>query len=563
MDKLIIEGGVPLTGVVHVSGSKNAALPILMGSILLDEPVTYTNVPDLRDIRTTFKLLELLGCPNAFENGQVTVTPGALSPEAPYELVKTMRASVLVLGPLLARLGEARVAMPGGCAIGARPVDLHLSALEKMGARFDLEDGYILGRCRKLNGAHIHFDFPTVGGTENLLMAAALADGETILENAAREPEVVDLARFLIACGARIEGHGTSVIRIQGVPRLGGCTYRIMPDRIEAGTLLAAAGITDGELLLTDCPFEELDAVIAKMRQMGMEIEPTADGVLARRSCALRGVDVTTQPFPGFPTDMQPQIAVCMSLASGVSVITESIYDTRFGYCAELNRMGASIKVDTKVAIITGVEKLHGCTYSIIPDQIEAGSYMVAAAATGGDVLIKNVTPKHLEPITAKLRRAGAEVEEFDDAVRVRRTGDILPLKINTMPHPGFPTDMQPLMGVLLSVAKGTSTVTESVWDNRFRYVDELRKMGANVQVDGQVAVFEGVEKLSPAPLRASDLRAGAAMVVAALMADGTSEIEEIGHIERGYENIVEKLRGLGADIRKVERMPAALEQAL
>ena len=209
------------------------------------------------------------------------------------------------------------------------------------------------------------------------------------------------------------------------------------------------------------------------------------------------------------------------------------------------------------------VDLANFCTYSIIPDQIEAGSYMVAAAATGGDVLIKNVTPKHLEPITAKLRRAGVTVEEFDDAVRVSRTGDILPLKINTMPHPGFPTDMQPLMGVLLSVAKGTSTITESVWDNRFRYVDELRKMGASVQVDGQVAVFEGVEKLSPAPLRASDLRAGAAMVVAALMADGTSEIEEIGHIERGYENIVEKLRGLGADISKVERMPAALEQAL
>ena len=231
----------------------------------------------------------------------------------------------------------------------------------------------------------------------------------------------------------------------------------------------------------------------------------------------------------------------------------------------ELNGMcGADVRgAGTDVIKVRGVEKLHGCTYSIIPDQIEAGSYMVAAAATGGDVLIKNVTPKHLEPITAKLRRAGAEVEEFDDAVRVRRTGDILPLKINTMPHPGFPTDMQPLMGVLLSVAKGTSTVTESVWDNRFRYVDELRKMGASVQVDGQVAVFEGVEKLSPAPLRALDLRAGAAMVVAALMADGTSEIEEIGHIERGYENIVEKLRGLGADISKVDRVPAALEQAL
>ena len=229
-----------------------------------------------------------------------------------------------------------------------------------------------------------------------------------------------------------------------------------------------------------------------------------------------------------------------------------------------LNMCGADVRgAGTDVIKVRGVEKMHGCTYSIIPDQIEAGSYMVAAAATGGDVLIKNVTPKHLEPITAKLRRAGVDVEEFDDSVRVSRKGDILPLKINTMPHPGFPTDMQPLMGVLLSVAKGTSTITESVWDNRFRYVDELRKMGAVVQVDGQVAVFEGVDKLNPAPLRASDLRAGAAMVVAALMADGTSEIEEIGHIERGYENIVEKLRGLGAEISKVERMPAALESAM
>ena len=278
---------------------------------------------------------------------------------------------------------------------------------------------------QELTGAHIFFDKVSVGATMNGMLSAVMAKGQTILENCAKEPHVVDLANFLNMCGADVRGAGTDVIKVRGV------------------------------------------------------------------------------------------------------------------------------------------EKMHGCTYSIIPDQIEAGSYMVAAAATGGDVLIKNVTPKHLEPITAKLRRAGITVEEFDDAVRVSRTGDILPLKINTMPHPGFPTDMQPLMGVLLSVAKGTSTITESVWDNRFRYVDELRKMGASVQVDGQVAVFEGVEKLSPAPLRASDLRAGAAMVVAALMADGTSEIEEIGHIERGYENIVEKLRGLGAEISKVERMPAALEQAL
>ena len=252
-------------------------------------------------------------------------------------------------------------------------------------------------------------------------------------------------------------------------------------------------------------------------------------------------------------------------LADGLTVLENVAKEPHVVDLANfLNMMGADVRgAGTDVIKVRGVEKMHGCTYSIIPDQIEAGSYMVAAAATGGDVLVKNVTPKHLEPITEKLRRAGVEVEEFDDAVRVRRTGDILPLKINTMPHPGFPTDMQPLMGVLLSVAKGTSTVTESVWDNRFRYVDELRKMGANVQVDGQVAVFEGVDKLTPAPLRALDLRAGAAMVVAALMADGTSEIEEIGHIERGYENIVEKLRGLGADISKVERMPAALDQAL
>ena len=370
MDKLIIEGGVPLTGVVHVSGSKNAALPILMGSILLDEPVTYTNVPDLRDIRTTFKLLELLGCPNAFENGQVTVTPGALSPEAPYELVKTMRASVLVLGPLLARLGEARVAMPGGCAIGARPVDLHLSALEKMGARFDLEDGYILGRCRKLNGAHIHFDFPTVGGTENLLMAAALADGETILENAAREPEVVDLARFLIACGARIEGHGTSVIRIQGVPRLGGCTYRIMPDRIEAGTLL-----------------------------------------LARRSCALRGVDVTTQPFPGFPTDMQAQIMSLMCLSEGSGVISETIFENRFMHVQELVRMGADIRLSGHTAIIRGVQRLAGAPV-MASDLRASASLVLAGLAAKGTTTAQRIyhLDRGYEHIENKLNAVGARI---------------------------------------------------------------------------------------------------------------------------------------------------------
>lgn len=411
MDKLIIEGGVPLTGVVRVSGSKNAALPILMASILLDEPVSFTNVPDLRDIRTTTKLLDILGCSSVFDAGEVRIVPSDLKPEAPYDLVKTMRASVLVLGPLLARLGEARVAMPGGCAIGARPVDLHLSALEKMGARFELEDGYILGRSRKLQGARIHFDFPTVGGTENLLMAAALAEGETILENAAREPEVVDLARFLIACGAKIEGHGTSVIRIQGVSRLGGCTYRIMPDRIEAGTFLAAAGITDGELLLTDCPFEELDAAIAKMVQMGMDIKPVEGGILARRATTLRGVDVTTQPFPGFPTDMQAQIMTLMCLAEGSGLITETIFENRFMHVQELVRMGADIHLSGHTAIVRGVKRLAGAPV-MASDLRASASLVLAGLAAKGTTAVQRIyhLDRGYEHIEAKLSALGARI---------------------------------------------------------------------------------------------------------------------------------------------------------
>ncbi len=411
MDKLVIEGGIPLTGTVAVSGSKNAALPILMGSILLDEPVTFTNVPDLRDIRTTTRLLGLLGCPAEFADGVVSVSPGPLNPEAPYDLVKTMRASVLVLGPLLARLGEARVAMPGGCAIGARPVDLHLSALEKMGARFELEEGYILGRSRKLQGAHIHFDFPTVGGTENLLMAATLAEGETILENAAREPEVVDLARFLIACGAKIEGYGTSVIKVQGVPRLGGCTYRIMPDRIEAGTFLAAAGITDGELLVTGCPFEELDAVVIKMREMGMFIEPTAEGVLARRGTALRGVDVTTQPYPGFPTDMQAQIMTLMCLAEGSGIINETIFENRFMHVQELVRMGADIRLSGHTAIVRGVKRLTGAPV-MASDLRASASLVLAGLAAKGTTTVQRIyhLDRGYERIEAKLNAVGARI---------------------------------------------------------------------------------------------------------------------------------------------------------
>ena len=395
MEKFVITGGKPLHGEVTISGAKNAAVGILPATILAADVCVIENLPDISDVAVSLKILSTLGASIKMLNRNT------------YEIDTTHLNSTNVPDDL------------------SRPIDQHLKVFSALGAEDSVDYGMITVRAKELNGAHIFFDKVSVGATMNGMLSAVMAQGQTILENCAKEPHVVDLANFLNMCGADVRGAGTDVIKVRGV------------------------------------------------------------------------------------------------------------------------------------------EKMHGCTYSIIPDQIEAGSYMVAAAATGGDVLIKNVTPKHLEPITAKLRRAGVDVEEFDDSVRVSRKGDILPLKINTMPHPGFPTDMQPLMGVLLSVAKGTSTITESVWDNRFRYVDELRKMGAMVQVDGQVAVFEGVDKLNPAPLRASDLRAGAAMVVAALMADGTSEIEEIGHIERGYENIVEKLRGLGAEISKVERMPAALESAM
>lgn len=414
MDKLTIEGGVALRGSVRISGSKNAALPILLASILLDSPARFENIADLRDIRTTTRLLGVLGRPAHFDDGVVTVETGPLAPEAPYELVKTMRASVLVLGPLLARLGEARVAMPGGCAIGARPVDLHLSALEKMGARFDLEDGYIIGRCGRLRGAHIHFDFPTVGGTENLLMAAALAEGETVLENAAREPEVTDLARFLIKCGARIEGHGTSDIRIRGVDSLSGCTYRVMPDRIEAGTFLAAAGITDGDLVLQDCPLEELDAATAKLIQMGMRIESTPEGVRARREepgSPLRAADVTTRPYPGFPTDMQAQIMAMLCLAEGSSVITETIFENRFMHVQELVRMGADVRLSGHTAMVRGVARLTGAPV-MASDLRASASLVLAGLAARGVTQVQRIyhLDRGYEHIEKKLEALGARI---------------------------------------------------------------------------------------------------------------------------------------------------------
>ncbi|KUG28400.1 udp-n-acetylglucosamine 1-carboxyvinyltransferase [hydrocarbon metagenome] len=412
MDKLVIRGAKPLHGTVRVSGSKNAALPILLAAPLADGPIEYTNVPRLRDIFTTLKLLNILGLATTFEDDRVTVTPaGVLNHEAPYDLVKTMRASVLCLGPLLARLGRARVALPGGCAIGARPVNLHLTALEKMGATFDLAEGYIEGRCERLKGAHIIFDFPTVGGTENLLMAASLAEGRTILENAAREPEITDLAEFLIAMGARITGHGTAIITIDGVPSLHGGSYAIMPDRIEAGTYMVAAAITDGDLILENCPFRELDAVASKLRDMGVGFTETPSGVRVFRQSELVNVDVATLPYPGFPTDMQAQIMALMCLAKGAGSIKETIFENRYMHVQELVRLGAKIKVSGQNAFVRGVDRLIGAPV-MASDLRASASLVLAGLAAHGTTEIQRVyhLDRGYESMEVKLSKVGADI---------------------------------------------------------------------------------------------------------------------------------------------------------
>lgn len=417
MEKLVIQGGVPLKGTIRVSGAKNAALPILMGSILLEEPARFTNVPNLRDIRTTISLLGILGCSGRFANGIVETDGCDPKPEAPYDLVKTMRASVLCLGPLLARLGEAKVAYPGGCAIGARPVDLHLSALEKMGATFEVDSGYIMGKCDgRLKGARIVFEKVTVGGTENLLMAASLAEGETILENAAREPEIVDLANFLIACGAKIEGHGSSVIRIQGVERLKGCDYAIMPDRIEAGTFMIAAAITKGDLLLENCPNDALDAVIVKLKEMGVSVEEEEKGTRVKYVGKLSPIEITTQPYPGFPTDMQAQFMALMCCVDGTSMVEETIFENRFMHAPELARMGADVRPSGRSARIKGGAVLRGAPV-MASDLRASASLVLAGLAAEGETHVQRIyhLDRGYEHIEEKLIPVGACIQRVND----------------------------------------------------------------------------------------------------------------------------------------------------
>ncbi len=421
MDKLLIRGGRPLHGEVRVSGAKNAALPELCAALLTAEPVTLHNVPRLQDVATMLKLIRNMGVRADWrDDGALVIDASDLHfPEAPYELVKTMRASVLALGPLLARFGEATVSLPGGCAIGSRPVDQHIKGLRMMGADIVVEHGYMIAKLAKgrerLHGAAIATDMVTVTGTENFLMAASLAEGETVLENAAQEPEISDLAEMLIAMGARIEGHGTSRIRIQGV------------------------------------------------------------------------------------------------------------------------------------------ERLHGCTHQVVADRIEAGTFLCAVAAAGGEVMLAGARADHLEAVIEKLRAAGAQVQAVEGGIRVQATGRLQAQSFRTTEYPGFPTDMQAQFMALNCIAAGSSKVTETIFENRFMHVNELVRLGARIQVDGKVAVTEGVDRLSGATVMATDLRASASLVIAGLVADGETLVDRIYHLDRGYERMEDKLRALGADIERVK----------
>lgn len=426
MKKIVINGGNKLHGKVRISGAKNAAVAILPAVILSDGVCRIENIPNIMDVNLMANILHQMGATvNRINKTTLEIDPTRISsPKADYDVVRKMRASCYLLGALLGRFSEAGVAFPGGCNFGVRPLDQHLKGFGILGAEHSIANGMIHVKAPHLTGGHIYLDVVSVGATVNIMLAAVKADGKTVIENAAKEPHIVDLANFLNSMGADVRGAGTDVIKINGV------------------------------------------------------------------------------------------------------------------------------------------KHLNGTTYSIIPDQIEAGTYMAAAAATGGDIILQNVITKHLESITAKLREMGVEVEEYEDCVRVHRDGKLHRCNVKTMPHPGFPTDMQPQITALLSIADGTSIVHEAVWDHRFRYIDELKRMGAVISVDGKIAVVEGVETLNGAPVKATDLRAGAAMIIAALSANGTTYIEDIEHIERGYEDIVEKFTNLGADIKVVYTEDSVVQTA-
>jgi len=417
LDKLIIRGGKRLKGEVDISGAKNAALPIMVASLLSSGYCTISKVPNLKDIMTMGRLLANLGAGFHYEDGKAIINTEKIKIfEAPYDLVRTMRASILVLGPLLAKFGRAKVSLPGGCAIGARPINLHLMGLEKMGADIKLESGYVIAKTKRLKGASIYFDMPTVTGTENLMMAASLAKGRTLLENAAREPEVVDLAKALISKGAKIKGAGESVIEIEGVDELKPVHYSIIPDRIEAGTFMTIAGITGGDIVIKGCRLEHLDASVMKLKEVGLVFEHVQDGIRVLGPHRPKAANVKTMPYPGFPTDMQAQFMALMSIADGTSIIKEMIFENRFMHVAELRRMGADIIVEGGTATVKGISKLKGAPL-MATDLRASASLVVAALAAKGETTIHRLyhLDRGYEKMEEKLLRLGADVRRVKE----------------------------------------------------------------------------------------------------------------------------------------------------
>ena len=424
MDKFIIRGGTPLLGTVRISGAKNAALPCMAAALLTDEPVVLENIPKVRDIETTRRLLAAMGAEVELGYGRAhhrtTIHAETLAtPEASYELVKTMRASTLVLGPLVARCGRARVSLPGGCAIGARPIDLHIKGLERLGAKITQDHGYVEAAADRLRGAEIVFDKITVTGTEDLLMAATLADGETVMQNCAREPEVADLADLLNKMGAHIQGAGTSTIRIKGVSKLRGTKHRIIPDRIEAGTFITAAALTGGDVKITNCDPVHLTAVLQKLQEAGVKTAHTADSIRVMGDNPLIAADVNTEEYPGFPTDMQAQYMVVATQAEGTSIVTENIFENRFMHALELSRMGANIRIEGRRAIVRGKTPLSAAAV-LASDLRASASLVLAALVADGETIIDRVyhIDRGYEHIEEKLKGIGAEI---------RRIGEIFP----------------------------------------------------------------------------------------------------------------------------------------
>jgi UDP-N-acetylglucosamine 1-carboxyvinyltransferase len=426
MDKFVIRGGNPLLGTVRISGAKNAALPAMAAALLTDEPVILENIPQVRDIETTRKLLAAMGAEVELGYGRAhhrttLCCRNLTSPEASYELVKTMRASTLVLGPLLARCGRARVSLPGGCAIGARPIDLHIKGLERLGAHIDQEHGYVEATAARLKGAEIVFDKITVTGTEDLLMAATLAEGDTVMQNCAREPEVADLADLLNKMGAKIEGAGTPTIRVKGVDKLHGAKHRIIPDRIEAATFIIAGALTDGDLNVTECNPDHLGALLLKLQEVGIKTRPSKDSVRVEGNGSLKAADVVTEEYPGFPTDVQAQFMALATQAEGTSVVTENIFENRFMHAQEMVRMGANIKIEGSRAVVRGKTPLSGAAV-LASDLRASASLVLAALVAEGETIIDRVyhIDRGYENIEEKLRGVGAQI---------RRIGEILPKK--------------------------------------------------------------------------------------------------------------------------------------